>query len=675
MSAKTAQTEEAVLRIGFVDRIDSLNPMIGMTNPSFIFYGLVYDALQGAGNDLEATPNLATDCWIVPETDPDMVLSGEPYGSVWQYNITSNAVWHDGTPFTADDVAWNINLQSEYYIDMWAFQPYTYFLDYAEVYDSDAVRIHFADRESGEPIPASLGYFLPVYMLPLYKLWDMTVYDLAFTWTGAFDEDPPVVGTGPFMAGPDLYDEWLSGSVMNLYKNPDHHLIADQGLEVSIDRIELHFFDDPEVMSLALQAGSLDVAEFPAEQYSELEDLVEGGSVDNITLFDGPTCYGHWTDIGFNMAEGGPNQARLDPAVRQALAMATNKTLIVEEMYQGYADEGSTLVAPVNEQWHYEPTAEEMFAFDPAEANALLEAAGYTYPYEGAPLRAATADSLAVQEGWVTEGTELSFEMLVRQEYPEEVLISEYLTEAWATVGVGVEASIMSEAQLSTIVYSYTYDTCIWYWYCEPDPNYILFCESVRSWDSWNDNLYSSPEYDENYTLSVTELDPVVRKEYVDACQLINYQDVPYIVLAYTYQTYAWRTDNLIGWGDWAEDPGRSLDAYWTVNPLFFDLSLAAANSAPENIVLELPVGDVYPSLAVEFTVSADDVDEDNLLIELDFGDGEAVAETFLSGVSTHYEVDVHAHLRAAERLRAHGDRGRPDRDRGARGQTTVLSS
>jgi len=37
-------------------------------------------------------------------------------------------------------------------------------------------------------------------------------------------------------------------------------------------------------------------------------------------------------------------------------------------------------------------------------------------------------------------------------------------------------------------------------------------------------------------------------------------------------QTFAWRTDNLTGWGDWAAHPGRSIDATWTGNILYFEL-------------------------------------------------------------------------------------------------------
>jgi len=69
----------------------------------------------------------------------------------------------------------------------------------------------------------------------------------------------------------------------------------------------------------------------------------------------------------------------------------------------------------------------------------------------------------------------------------------------------------------------------------------------------------------------VSALDPVERKEYVDACQLTHYWDAPYIILAYPNQTYAWRTDTFTGWGEWGL-PGRSLDNYWGANPVLFDL-------------------------------------------------------------------------------------------------------
>jgi peptide/nickel transport system substrate-binding protein len=272
------------------------------------------------------------------------------------------------------------------------------------------------------------------------------------------------------------------------------------------------------------------------------------------------------------MNEAGPNPARLDPAVRQALAMATNKQWIVDQYYLGYADPGTTLISPVNELWHYEPTADELYDFDLAAAEQLLEDSGYKYTVASPNVRVATVDSLAVKEGWVPPDTPLAFDMMIRIEFPEEKEIAAYLVEVWADVGVALTYTVMTEAKLSTEAYAYAYDTMIWYWSADPDPNYMLFCQSIWSWAGWNDNMYTSDVYEENYSRSVSEFDYATRKEYTDACQRANYLDAGYIILAYPYQTYAWRTDTFENWGDWENDPGRSMDAFWTGNPLFFDL-------------------------------------------------------------------------------------------------------
>jgi len=70
----------------------------------------------------------------------------------------------------------------------------------------------------------------------------------------------------------------------------------------------------------------------------------------------------------------------------------------------------------------------------------------------------------------------------------------------------------------------------------------------------------------------VNTTNPTLRKQWVDETQRVFYNDSPYIILSYGYQTYAWRNDTFTGWGDWQADPGRSVDNFWMGNPLWFDL-------------------------------------------------------------------------------------------------------
>jgi peptide/nickel transport system substrate-binding protein len=575
------------LTIGFMQEVDSLNPYVGLNDASYVFYGLVYDALGVIDEDMNPVGDLAVGTWAVPESDPEMIEFGYPYGSVWQYNLTRNAQFTNREPFTAEDVKFNIELNAQYYDWMWAYQPYSFFMKEARIIDDYTVRVYFWDKASGDPMPAAYAYLVSIPMLPKHKLENMAPPDIGFTWTGLFpEEDIPIVSTGPFMATKDIYNEWLEGDHITLRKNPNYHWALDKvdvlgdPLDIDFDELILKFYEDATTMSYALQRKEIDVAAFPPQAYRSIYNSVQSGSLKNITTYHGPKVTQYWTEIGINMNAAGPNPSRLDIAIRQAMAMATDKDWIIENYYLGYADPGSTVIPPVNQYWHYEPNETELFHYNLTAANEMLEAAGYR-DTNGDGIREAKLDSLAVQSGWVIADTPLRYEMLIRREYPEERDIAYYLQGEWADIGISLVVKIVDESELATIVYSYAYDTMIWYWSADIDPNYQLFVFTQASWYGWSDTKYYSEAYDTNYTLSVMTLDREDRKVYVDNCQRVFYRDAPYIVLAYAYQTYAWRNDTFTGWGDWGAHPGRTVDNFWMGNPLWFDLEPIVTDGGP----------------------------------------------------------------------------------------------
>ena len=306
----SAASADSVLRVGFLQKVDSLNPYVGLTDASRFFYSLVYDSLFSYDGDLEPVGNLAVGWQVVSETDPELVASGEPYGSVWEYEITENAVWHDGTPLTAADIEWVIDVNAQFNDVFWSSQPYSYFIHSAEAVGDYLLRIHFYDRLTAEPMPVSYGDAINIPIIPEHLLSTLTPFDLAFSWTGVIeDSDPPVVGTGPFMVGPDIHDEWLAGDRLTLYANPDHHWAADRGEQVQFDRLEMRFFSDATAMSLALEVGEIDVAKLPPKHYVSLRADVLSEEVDDIEVFDGPSCTQSWSSLAINMNLAGPNLA------------------------------------------------------------------------------------------------------------------------------------------------------------------------------------------------------------------------------------------------------------------------------------------------------------------------------------------------------------------------------
>lgn len=569
-----AQARETVLRVGFMQKVDSLNPYVGLNDASYIFYGLVFGAMNVIDNQMEPTPDLALGIWAVPTTDPAMIASGEPYGSVWQYNLTDKALWHDGEPFTADDVIFNFNLNAYNYASMWAYQPYSYYMKDAVKIDEQTVRVHFYDRATGDSLPAAYAYLMSIPMLPKHKLDGMSPYTIGFNWTGVFaGEEFPIVGTGPFTGTKDIRKEWIAGDQITLVKNKDYHWKYTKAgaPEIKFDKLVMYFYDETTAMTYALENNRLDIASFPPTAYNNIKNEVASGALKNVTTFEGRKITQYWTEIGINANLAGPNPSRLDNNIRLAMAMATNKTYIVSQYYLGLAEEGTTMIPPVNSYWHYEPNATEKIPFDLEAARNLLEIHGYR-DIDDDGIRECTAGSYAVAENLVPDKKKLVYDMIIRREYPEEKDIAMYLQDVWSQIGIKLDYRIVDEAQLSSEAYAYQYDTFIWYWSADIDPNYQLFVQTRAAWGGWSDNRWTNATYEQNYLKSVTELNKTQRKEYVDICQRTNYLDAYYIILAYPYQTYAWRDDTFSGWGDWAADPGRSMDNFWMGSPLFFDL-------------------------------------------------------------------------------------------------------
>jgi len=569
---QASAASQTTLRIGFMQKVDSLNPFVGVTDSAYVFYGLVYDALGVIDNQMKPSPDLATSVWAVPTTDPELVASHEVFGSVWQYNLTHHATWTDGEPFLADDVVFNVNMNADNYTILWAYQPYSYWMRHAEKIDDYTVRIHYYNKATGLSSPAAYAYLISIPMLPKHLLQGLDPAYINVNWSGVFEDQPvPLVGTAAFMATSSIYDDFVSGNTITLVKNPNSHWEKEYGKTIKFDKIQLVFYDDATAMSLALQKGDIDASSFPPQAFLQIQQDVASGKLKNIETFSGEKITQYWTEVGINMNAAGGNEARLDLAVRKAMALATDKNYICQQFYLGMAAPGSTLIPPINTYWHYNLTDAEKIPLNYTLANETLQNAGYVWN-SAHTVRVATASSLAAQNNWLTEGKPLTFDILIRQDYPEEKDIGTYLQRQWDKIGIHVNLDIVDEATLNTIVYKYLYDFMIWYWSADIDPNYQLFVQSTMSINGWSDNHYENPAYDQNYTNAVMTLNRTERRVYVDNCQRIDYEDCGYIILAYENQTWAWRTDTFDNWGDWATDPGRSIDNFWMGNPLYFDL-------------------------------------------------------------------------------------------------------
>lgn len=394
-SVRAKAAAKTTLTIGMVEPIDSLNPFIGVNDNAYIFYGLVYDYLIAVDGDMKPKSNLAISWYIVPDQ--------LPYGSVWQYNLTHNATWHDGEPFTADDVNFTFNYQIGLKVDsMWAYQPYTKLIQSVEKRDRYTVRIHFKSLVSSDPAPCSFGDAIMVPIIPEHIWRDISTSAAGFNYTNYLP-----IGTGPFKCSADTKKQFLAGDRLILDRNPDYHGYTDYGQQIRYNRIVLEWYLEPAAMIADMQRGAIDLAKFDAPQYENLINWLADNPNAPIGHYAGLQCTGFSAELGICMAESGgtTNNLRLDPAVRKAMALATDKEFITDHVYKGYSQAGSGLLTPMYNDWWWGPSLIKMQAVDqwgPAQglaipynlqmANETLEAAGYHFA-PGKTIRNASHDN------------------------------------------------------------------------------------------------------------------------------------------------------------------------------------------------------------------------------------------------------------------------------------------
>jgi len=599
----TTQAEAAVttLRIGMLEPIDSLNPFIGINDNAYVFYGLVYDFLIALDEDLNPKPNLA-ESWNIVEDEL-------PVGSVWQYNLTHDAKWHDLEPFTADDVVFTMDYQTgKNWYSLWAYQPYTLMINWTEKIDDYTVRIHFFNWITKQPNAIAFGESLMIPIVPAHEWEKITPADAGFGYT-----NPKPIGTGPFKCTDRTYGELLAGERLILYKNPGYHLGP-----VQFDRLILEFYLEPAAMVADIQRGALDLAAFATPNYKNLVDWLENHPTDDIGTYSGLSCTSYSVEFGICQASVSPdstNYLRHDPAVRKAMAYATNKTFIRDHIYMGYADLGYSLFSKVYGNYYWEPGPGEAYEFNITRANEILDAAGY-YWNTGHSVRLASWDN-----PYQSYTDELKFDILVETELFEDRATAKFLQAQWAQIGIKLNPIYVDSATWNSIVYNSmgAFDMSATYWSGDPDPNYLLYTQSTWALSGWSENYYSNPEYDENYTQSIIRVNESDRLPYVHNCLKHIYDDAAFIVNVYPYGCWAWRNDHFDGWGDWGAHPGRQLSNFWSSNDLFFDLVPVTANQPPMAI-LDVAGGNVGDS--IQITGYAWDADGNTLNYTVEFGDG-----------------------------------------------------
>lgn len=540
LAQSDAPDEKVVYRMGLVNDIDSLNPFKALEIPSFEVSNLNYNLLvEFAQDDLRPVPALA-ESW---ETSED--------GLEWTYNLRDDVTWHDGEPFTSEDVKFTIEL----ILDNPAAGLYS---DYVKQVDTvETPDDHTVVMTTKKPSVQMEILYVPI--LPEH-IWGEVPDDELKSFP-----NEPSIGTGPFQAV-----EWDRGQSVKLVKNPDYF-----GGEPAIDEIFFQLYDNDDTMVQALKRGEIDYAyNPPAELFQSLEGVE---NIETISSVDPG-----YTELSMNVyeptpesielgapEESGGNPALLDVRVRQAINWAVDEQVLADKILRGEGPPGSTIVPPTSPAYHLELDESELMGFDIERAKDLLAEAGWE-----------DTDGDGIVD---KNGEPLELRLVGRSEDSSSVRASEFIDGWLQEAGVDVTTEALTDNKLTEDIYATDFDMFIWGWGSDPDPDFILSVMTCGQINNYSDSFYCNEEYDRLYELQKTQLDTEKRVETVYEMQRIVYEDTPYIVLFYDNLLEAYRTDKFTGWTTQPADGGSLGFTYGAYNYLNLKpLSASAGGSSDD---------------------------------------------------------------------------------------------
>ncbi|MFD1019839.1 ABC transporter substrate-binding protein [Thalassobacillus hwangdonensis] len=485
--------EDATLRVGWTQEIDSLSPFVAYTIAATEIFSLVYDPLVAFDNDVEPVARLA-EKWEVSDDN-----------KTWTFTLRDDVTWHDGEPFTSEDVKFTYETMKESGLGLYAGNMSG--MESIETPDEHTVVI-----KTEEPKANMLQITAPI--LPEH-IWSEVSAEELETWP---NENP--VGTGAFK-----FDEQNEGEYIKLVKNEDYFLTP-----AKINELVFVLYSNNDTMVQSLKVGEIGAAiNINPNQVAQLQQEENLDVVSATTHGFTELAINTWDDPA---SKGNP--LLKDKQIRQAMEYAIDKQKLIDIAYAGQATEGTSLIPPSLDFWHYEP--EDKRGYDPEKAASMLEEAGYV-----------DSDGDGIRES--EDGTPLNFKLMLRSNSTEEVKAGNMIADYFKDVGIGVEVETVDDGLLSDRIYdNANFDMFIWGWGTDADPSTILNVMRGEQIGGLSDSYYANDQYDQLFEEQETLIDRDERQAVVHEMQEILYDENPYIILAYDNALQAVNTEEWTGW-------------------------------------------------------------------------------------------------------------------------------
>jgi peptide/nickel transport system substrate-binding protein len=390
---------------------DTLNPITCQTSyGQWLSNSVINEGLLQMNNEtLKLEPCLA-ESW---EISPDQLT--------YTFHLRHGVKWHDGQPFTADDVKFTYDKLMDPKVDAALIRSYFTTLKSCEVIDPYTVRFTASE--------------------PYFKTLEAIGTDMPIIPRHAFDHGDPDFnkndfGRHPIGTGPYKFVRWDTGSAIVVDRNDDYW-----GGPRYLKRMVFQILDEPFEAAQLLKKGQIDVFGNVSPILWE-RDMEGTKSMEH--LHEYVFAFPAFSFIGFNLRA----EPFKDIRVRHAIDLLIPRDEIIKQIALGkYATKTSGFDPPGSRNYNHDvaPTP-----YDPALAQQLLAEAGWKNDH---------GDGILYKDG-----KRLTFALVYGSGSPNGEKSAELIQESLKRAGIDMQLSRLQFAQLVDKVNEWNFDAVLMSW-------------------------------------------------------------------------------------------------------------------------------------------------------------------------------------------------------------------
>ncbi len=426
----------------------------GYTRMQFIFETLVWK------NATALVPQLAKE-WKYNASD-----------NSYTFTLQQNVKWHDGTDFSADDVAFTYKYIKEH--------PYQW-VDNSIIKSAEALDRYTIKLYLGRPYAPFFQDVAGTQPILPKHIWENVTEPEKFTSPEA------VIGTGPYKLV-----NYSKEHGTYLYEANDSYYLGKPAVK------EIRFVKvAAEMMPAALKSGSVNCASVPAEV---IEDIRAAGFT---IITDQPSWNGKLT---INHTKE-PLSSR---EFRQAIAYAIDREALVQIVFRGHAVAGSPGMMPPTSVW-YNPNTPQ-YKYDVDKAKQLITGLGYKLE----------------NSYFVKDGQPLKLSLIAAADYKD---LGQFVKQQLEKAGIKIDFQTLEAKTVDARVGAWEFDLSIYGHGGLYEPS--IFYKVVLGTDFNSARYTSNDALTQLVEGQLTEMDAKKRKEMVFKIQEIYAEDVPALTLYY----------------------------------------------------------------------------------------------------------------------------------------------